>query len=53
MAHCPDQTSIDVTSDIIALLAGVQTPELSLEIRGNLFEPPLGGGDVPTRVQIP
>ena len=52
MALCPGQTSIDVTPDIIAALAGVQTTKEGFEPSRNLLNPEVAGRDVPTRVHF-
>jgi hypothetical protein len=53
MALCPGQTSIDMTPDIIALLAGVQTDRKGFEPIKESIEPAAAGRDVPTGVQFP
>ena len=49
----PGQTSIDVTPDIMALLGEVQTGDQGCKPERNLFEPPLHGRDLATRVHFP
>ena len=52
-ATCPQQTSIDVTPDIMALLGGVQTDLKPLGEARNLLEARDLGWDVATRVHFP
>ena len=52
MVQLPGQTSIDLTPDVIAAMAEVQTQREGFEPGGNLFEPDASGGDVPTLVQF-
>jgi hypothetical protein len=51
--HRPQQTSIDVTPDIMALLGGVQTDLKPLGEARNLLEARDLGWDVATRVHFP
>jgi hypothetical protein len=52
MVEIPGQTSIDLTPDVIAAMAQVQTQRQGFEPGRNLFEPDASGGDVPTLVQF-
>ena len=52
MVELPGQMSIDLTPDVIAAIAQVQTPREGFEPGRNLFEPDASGGDVPTLVQF-
>ena len=53
MIQIPGQVSIDLTPDVIAALAEVQTTKEGFEPSRNLLNPEVAGRDVPTRVQIP
>ena len=52
-ARCPQQTSIDVTPDIMALLGGVQTDLKPLGEARNLLDSNDLGRDLATRVHFP
>ena len=52
-ATCPQQTSIDVTPDIMALLGGVQTDLKPLGEARNLLKARDLGRDLATRVHFP
>jgi hypothetical protein len=51
-ATCPQQTSIDVTPDIMALLGGDSNIHKTLDSGGNLLETNDLGWDVATGVQF-
>jgi hypothetical protein len=51
-AHLPGQTSIDVTTDIMALLAGVNADTQPLDKARNLLEARDLGRDLATRVHF-
>ena len=53
MVELPGQMSIDLTPDVIAAMAQVQTQREGFEPGRNLFEPAASGGDFPTRVHFP
>jgi hypothetical protein len=53
MVELPGQTSIDLTSDVIAAIAEVQTGREGFKPGKESIGPDDHGGDVPTGVQIP
>jgi hypothetical protein len=52
MVELPGQTAIDLTPDVIAAMAEVQTQREGSEPGRNLFEPASVGRDFSTRVQF-
>ncbi len=52
MVELPGQMSIDLTPDVIAAMAEVQTQHEGFEPRKESIEVGGGGGDVPTLVEF-
>jgi hypothetical protein len=53
MVELPGQMSIDLTPDVIAAMAEVQTQREGFEPGKESIEAAASGGDVPTLVEIP
>lgn len=52
MVELPGQMSIDLTPDVIAAMAEVQTRREGLEPGKESIEPATAGGDVPTLIEF-
>jgi hypothetical protein len=52
MVELPGQMSIDLTPDVIAAMAEVQTQHEGSNLGRNLLKSEDGGGDVPTLIEF-